>query len=190
MILVTTAVAQDFFTYSYRSADGLDTDVIKCITQDSLGFIWIGSDDGLYRFDGVNFERYADGAPGNFFKSFLTTSDGRLLGIHDMGITVIHPDIRKPRFEVLLQGNRAITDTTIYYPKTALEDDNGRIWISEPHAVVIYEKDGSWKRIPFGPKDNTNSFVRSFNFFQTVNKDIIVVSNPGNYYRYDENTNE
>ncbi len=190
MILVSTAVAQDFFTYSYRSADGLDTDVIKCITQDSLGFIWIGSDDGLYRFDGLNFERYADGAPGNFFKSFLTTSDGRLLGVHDMGITLIHPDISNPRFEVLLQGNRAVTDSTVYYPKTALEDSNGRIWISEPHAVVIYEKNGSWKRISFEPEDNTNSFVRSFNFIQMANKDVIVVSNPGNYYRYEETSNQ
>lgn len=179
------AQSQDIFTYNYRSTDGLDTDIIKCISQDSLGFIWIGADDGLFRFDGINFTRYAEGAPSNFFKYFLNTSDGRLLGVHDMGITVINPDVNQPTFDVLLAGNRTLTDSALWYPKHAYEDHKGYLWIAEPQSIVRY-KDGQWKRYHFGPLDNTISFVRSFNFFETADKRLIVISNSGNYYHFNE----
>ncbi|MBR07987.1 MAG: hypothetical protein CMP48_09895 [Rickettsiales bacterium] len=184
---IKSSVAQDIFSYSYRSADGLDTDVIKCITQDSLGFIWIGSDDGLFRFDGVNFERYAEGAPGNFFKEFVKTSDGKLLGVHDMGVYVINPDIQKPTFIPLFVGNRSISDSTIWYPKHVFEDSRKRLWISEPQSLIKYEK-GSWKRYAFGPEDNTTSFVRSFNYLDLDDGRLLMVSNPGNYFVYNETT--
>ena len=36
-------------------ADGLPNNTIKCIGQDRQGFIWLGTFDGLCKFDGVNF---------------------------------------------------------------------------------------------------------------------------------------
>ncbi len=31
---------------------------VSCIMQDQLGFMWIGSTDGLYRFDGYEFKAF------------------------------------------------------------------------------------------------------------------------------------
>ena len=42
--------------FSYRK--GLSQNTINCITQDSRGFLWIGTWDGLNRFDGYNFKIY------------------------------------------------------------------------------------------------------------------------------------
>src|SRR5680860_115746 len=36
--------------------NGLSNEWVSCITQDSIGFIWIGTQDGLYRYDGYRFE--------------------------------------------------------------------------------------------------------------------------------------
>ncbi len=42
----------------YGIADGLPDSTINAIAQDGLGFIWFGTDDGLVRFDGVNFTKF------------------------------------------------------------------------------------------------------------------------------------
>jgi ligand-binding sensor domain-containing protein len=39
---------------------GLYDHWIKCLLQDIKGFIWIGGENGLYRFDGYNFVCYKD----------------------------------------------------------------------------------------------------------------------------------
>jgi len=42
----------------YSEKQGLSTDNVNCIIQDHEGFIWIGTDDGLNKFDGNVFTRY------------------------------------------------------------------------------------------------------------------------------------
>ena len=36
--------------------DGLSNGIILCIYQDSMGFIWVGTENGLHRYDGYNFK--------------------------------------------------------------------------------------------------------------------------------------
>lgn len=42
----------------FTTKEGLSHNTINCITQDSLGFMWFGSMDGLCRFDGYDFKAY------------------------------------------------------------------------------------------------------------------------------------
>jgi PAS domain S-box-containing protein len=43
----------------YAGADGLKNLVIVSIAQDVQGFLWLGTDDGVYRFDGERFARFS-----------------------------------------------------------------------------------------------------------------------------------
>ena len=54
-------------TYRFRHFgpdDGLNTAVTQ-IGQDRTGFLWVGSGDGLFRYDGARFQRFGtdDGLP-------------------------------------------------------------------------------------------------------------------------------
>jgi ligand-binding sensor domain-containing protein/signal transduction histidine kinase len=63
---------------TYTTADGLARDHILCITQDSHGFLWFCTAEGLSRFDGYRFTNYttAQGLPDNEIQDFLETRAG------------------------------------------------------------------------------------------------------------------
>ncbi|MEO8209621.1 MAG: two-component regulator propeller domain-containing protein [bacterium] len=42
----------------YTTNDGLSSNTITCLIKDKEGFIWIGTIDGLHRFDGISFKIY------------------------------------------------------------------------------------------------------------------------------------
>ncbi|HSR96545.1 MAG TPA: two-component regulator propeller domain-containing protein, partial [Kofleriaceae bacterium] len=46
----------------FGAADGLRNLVIASMTQDASGFLWLGTEDGVYRFDGERFTRFSDEA--------------------------------------------------------------------------------------------------------------------------------
>jgi len=50
---------EQIFTYrNFSAKDGLKTPSFKTIIQDDSGFIWVGGDNGLYRYDGHRFKHF------------------------------------------------------------------------------------------------------------------------------------
>ena len=53
---MTQAAAQPQYLYTrFGVRDGLSSEKITAITQDKKGFIWVGTDNSLERFDGQRF---------------------------------------------------------------------------------------------------------------------------------------
>ena len=61
------------------TSDELTSSSVNCVIQDKLGFIWVGTEDGLNKFDGYHFEHF-------YSKSNDSTT------ISDNTITTIHVD--------------------------------------------------------------------------------------------------
>ena len=55
--LATLSRAQQMSLQEYGQADGLQDLAVTSLAQDSAGFIWVGTQNGVFRFDGVRFER-------------------------------------------------------------------------------------------------------------------------------------
>ena len=71
--------------------DGAPT-VVTALAQTSDGYLWLGSPDGLYRFDGVVFERYQPQSGGPFpvhtVSSLLALPNGDLwIGFHEKDVS-------------------------------------------------------------------------------------------------------
>jgi len=47
--------AQNPFIHHYTTSDGLPSNTLYSVFQDSKKFLWFGTDDGVLRFDGTNF---------------------------------------------------------------------------------------------------------------------------------------
>jgi ligand-binding sensor domain-containing protein len=61
------ARAQYSVSAHYTVKDGLPASTVYCMAQDKNGFMWIGTEAGLVRYDGTNFKVFTtkDGLPDN-----------------------------------------------------------------------------------------------------------------------------
>ncbi len=68
----------------FSSASALDEERIHDITEDNLGFVWIGATNGTFRFDGVHLKHYFNG---NTRRCIHLADQDQLIFIHTRGIT-------------------------------------------------------------------------------------------------------
>src|SRR5580704_9526292 len=66
--------------HEYGSSDGLANLNVKCLFQDRVGFLWVGTDNGLFRYDGSTFRGYghADGLTNTEILSLAESPNGTL----------------------------------------------------------------------------------------------------------------
>ncbi len=72
------AFAERLPARAYTTADGLGHDRVLCVVQDSRGFLWFCTIDGLSRFDGHRFVNYGEreGLPAVPVYSFIESRPG------------------------------------------------------------------------------------------------------------------
>jgi len=72
--------AKEYSFKLYTRQEGLLNQVINCLLQDRKGFLWAGTQNGLYRYDGARFSFFgrADGLPDETIQSLFETPDGTL----------------------------------------------------------------------------------------------------------------
>lgn len=185
LLVVMDLFAQEYRFHQYRVEQGLPSDVIKATAQDSLGFFWIATDDGIVKYDGLRFTTYRSALRSQYAKGFLTTRKGKLLAIADLDLIEIENQVDTVIFHSLLRGTRNPTDTTIWYGKTLYEDRHENIWIAETQAAVRYDGK-AMKRYDFGVENRSPVFIRSYNFFEDQDGNFYAVGYAGKVFRFDE----
>mgnify|MGYP006284104589 FL=1 len=131
----------------YTSEDGLSQNMVDCIFQDSKGFMWFGTWNGLNRFDGYSFRTYSPADPGEsplgsifiyaveedgFGNLWIGTEDGLNVYLYDCDRFIQH--LHEP-------GN----DSTICSNKVncLLVDDRGTLWVGTDRGLDrIMQPDG------------------------------------------------
>lgn len=132
----------------WTSENGAPTEV-RAITQTPDGFLWLGADDGLYRYDGVVFERIVLPNPkhghGSGVNALRVTTSGALIVGFDLGGVGIY---RRGRFSYL---EHARTRATI---RALAEDRQGAIWVATASSRTQLARfsNGAWEFV--GPDWN------------------------------------
>lgn len=109
---------------TWRTNDGLPLDSVTAITQTPDGFLWVGTEDGLARFDGASFQDAAVaeiiGDAPERFDALAADADGSLLGGTSAGGLVALPSLgRSP--VLIWASDHGVTDL--------LTDETGTIWV-------------------------------------------------------------
>jgi signal transduction histidine kinase/ligand-binding sensor domain-containing protein len=128
-----------------NQANGLSNNKVNCILQDKRGFTWIGTDDGLNRYDGNNFIVYknipgqSSSVSGNTVTDLHEDKDGLLwIATADGGIS--RYDYRLPAEKQFRQYKHQPGDSTsipVNIINALLEDKGGNLWLATSGAAVI-----------------------------------------------------
>jgi len=113
------------------------------LAQTSDGYLWLGSPDGLYRFDGVVFERYQPQSggplPGRTVNSLLALPNGDLwIGFSSGGISLLRHG-NATNYGV----REGVPDGVIW---SFAQDREGTIWAATDSGLLRME-DGRWKDV-------------------------------------------
>ena len=76
-LFVPSAVAQRYNFKFYGEDEGLKNLAVQAVLQDRAGFLWAGTQNGLYRYDGNHFTEFTtrEGLPGTRIKSLYESAD-------------------------------------------------------------------------------------------------------------------
>src|SRR6478736_5994987 len=75
-----SAVAQRYSFKFYGEDEGLRNLGVQVVVQDRTGFLWVGTQNGLFRYDGEHFKEFSknSGLPGTRIESLHEAADGTL----------------------------------------------------------------------------------------------------------------
>ena len=87
LLLAQAAWAQHYRFRHYGPEEGLSTAVSRLL-QDRTGFLWVGTGNGLFRYDGARFQRFGtgDGLPSTSIRGLHETADGTLWVVTGRGV--------------------------------------------------------------------------------------------------------
>ncbi|MCR5546173.1 MAG: response regulator [Lachnospiraceae bacterium] len=80
-------IATDYVSVIYDSDDGLSSSEMNAVTQTSDGYIWVGGNSGLYRYDGVNYVKVEPDVISNVNCLYADSKDYLWIGTNDSGVT-------------------------------------------------------------------------------------------------------
>lgn len=80
IVFISTVTAQQLIFKTYTVEDGLVANPVRRIFQDSRGFIWVGTWEGLSKYDGHKFTNYTiyNGLTDNMINDMYESPDGKL----------------------------------------------------------------------------------------------------------------
>ena len=184
LLISITGTAQSYQFFSYGLAEGLCDKFAYTINQDPEGFLWVGTGQGLCRFDGKVFEQdfKGDSVPASIAFCSLLDSRGRLWFGHENGMLSM---LENGHFRQVapMEGPRSSI-------RAIREDSNGNIVaLLQQSGLMVVSPDMLVQYIGGDAGDQNNPFAGKFlNSFQITSRgNLLVGSNDGLLvYRFDE----
>lgn len=159
-----TAQPDDLIFRHITTSNGLPVRGVVCMAQDSTGFIWMGSAEGLFRYDGFTFKEYYHTPgdertlPGNNISKIYVTRKG-LLWIGTIESGAVCMDREGKIIRVISSSNHSLFNKRSDWISDIIEDTSGNIWLGTLDGLFRVKPDGSIACFRTkGKYDRSNSF--------------------------------
>jgi len=188
---ITSELRFDIFTQE----DGLPNNLVQCVYQDSKGWIWIGTSQGLSRFDGYTFVNFlpdpedSTSLQGNLVRVIKEDKKGNLLvGTETGGLNIF--DRNKESFthpfkEDLQFRYKEVSVNDLVY------DREGTLWIGTDYTIFTLDTTGIL--VPLDPEMKDSGAVFNGNYVRNLqfdNRGMLWIGTNDGLFTYDPDRNE
>jgi ligand-binding sensor domain-containing protein len=173
----------------FTKEDGLPSEVIRFVTQDFAGYIWIATDNGLVRYDGHNMKIFNHNPedPSSLYDNMIfcifESSDSILWIGTNNGFSVYNPSLQT------FTNYNSRADKPYSFPGVSVmgfyEDMDGTVWIATSNGLMHLNKQNNTlvemlqSRPENSPRENLQSFVYQIVKHPKDNKQIIISTQGG-----------
>ena len=171
------------------SSNGLSQNTVNCIIQDNKGFVWIGTANGLNRYNGYQFKIYKNeqgnenSLSNNYVVALYQDRKGYIwIGTFGGGVNRFNPDTEEfVRYQHRKGDVSSIASNDI---RAFYEDEKGKLWLG------LYGGDFScfdsvtqkFERFPVSPQRNYPNPQRVFALIPDKNQGFWVGTTHGLFY--------
>lgn len=180
MTLLSTGVSQSTVVHSelfkIQKLENLPENDVNCVFKDSKGFMWIGTLDGLHRYDGYSYKSYriqnGNSICSNMIISIDEDSKGNIwIGTYGKGICVLDPVTEK--FSTFLNENIPGSGNISYDVTCMMVDAFDFVWIGNLFGytrVKLNRETFKIEFVDFIPIDSLPDYV-STESIKTIHQD-------------------
>jgi ligand-binding sensor domain-containing protein len=198
LLLLNHAYAQDIKFERISVEQGLSNNLVYCLYQDSRGFMWFGTDDGLNKYDGYKFTVYRHDpddpstlSHNRAYSICESLYDGKqVLWIGTWGGGLNELDLSTEQFTHYKHNPdnpNSLSDNVI---TKVYEDADGNLWVGTENSGLnrLNRKTGQFIRYTHNPND---PFSISSNKFNTIcesrhdEKNVLWVGSWGGLNKFD-----
>jgi serine phosphatase RsbU (regulator of sigma subunit)/ligand-binding sensor domain-containing protein len=187
--------AQENFVFeNFSIPQGLSNPTINTIIEDKYGFLWLGTNDGLSRYDGYEFKVYKNNPsdstslPGNSIRTISEDNEGNLwIG----GSNVLAKYDSKNDNFISVKFDRGQNLNPPIINKIFIDEKN-KIWIgtNEYGVHLLNPEKMNTKRIKFILNDEELRNGNVLSIIETSNHEILATDYGSGIFYYNEGSNE
>ena len=137
---------------------GLSQSSVRVILQDSIGFLWFGTEDGLNRYDGYTFKTFKpdpdnlNSLSDRWISSIVEDREGYLWIGTRQGLNRYDP--RTEQFVHYRHDNENPTSLSDDYVNILYVDSSGNIWVGTQQGLDLLDRNsGTFTRFAYNPSE-------------------------------------
>ena len=187
--IIVFAQQPDLKFSSLSALEDISRNKATAITQDSSGYLWIGTEEGLFRFDGqtvfpyLNDEHDKISIPSNRITKLFVDSEKNLWICTIGGLCKYNPEFNNFTPEVVESETRGVAG---FYIPTIGEDQTGQLYVANENTIYKYNKS---RNLFLKVTEIKDGKITAFIFDQQNNIWIAASSN-GGLHHYDQKTQQ
>jgi signal transduction histidine kinase/ligand-binding sensor domain-containing protein/DNA-binding response OmpR family regulator len=179
-----TVLGQKFNFKHLSTSDGLSSNEVRAVFEDSNGFMWFATSDGLNRWDGYKFEVFKNynndenSLSTNFLLSLAEDADKNIwIGSNHGGLVKYSTTDEKFYRYTMLENDRTSLPGLVV--RCIHVDSNNSVWIGTHSGFAKYDqKKDCFKQFSF-PEDNKDQIYDIRAIFQLNPEELIIQSDHG-----------